>query len=130
MIFRNLTVITDKSGNIDARYTDALRTHLKTLSGNITGIYTLREELLIESRDGFANLTVDPSPDGTYPGAPPWFTVRTNWNPLGLFWPIFHPPDIPKNNSGVHVETGYDFWDGFTFISYIKMTQERLSTWI
>lgn len=127
MRFSNITVITDKFGRINAHYLNAQQTRLKTLSGNITGIYTLRDELLVESSDGAADITVDPAPDGTYPGAPPWFNVRTNWSPLGFFWPILHPPEIAKNDSGFVIETGYGLWDGLTPMSYIKMNTKKLS---
>lgn len=99
-------------GTLDAAAFNSRDTHLQTISGSISGLYSLSDRVAVVSKSGSVNIEIEPKPatDGTSSSA--IFTVDTHSSSVRT---DFRRKRIPDRDYQVYINTTVGSVDG-TFI--------------
>jgi hypothetical protein len=108
----NSTHISLTKGTLDAAAFNSRETHLKTISGSISGLYSLLDVITVTSKSGSVNIEVEPKPATAASSPSAIFKVDAHSSSVRT---DFKRKRIPERDYQVYVNTTVGSVDG-TFI--------------
>ncbi|KAH7392145.1 hypothetical protein DE146DRAFT_679621 [Phaeosphaeria sp. MPI-PUGE-AT-0046c] len=106
------THISLTKGTLDAAAFNSRDTHLETISGSISGLYSLLDQIIVTSKSGSINIQVEPKAATDGSSSPAIFMVDTHSSSVRTDFKRKH---IPERDYQVYINTTVGSVDG-TFI--------------